>query len=172
MTTLTVESQGGGFVLKAGDWQCPAAIGKNGFASADDKREGDGMTPLGAWPVRQIFYRADRITMPNAMMMQTHPISSEMGWCDDPGQQDYNQLVQLPFDGAHEVMMRDDHAYDVVVTLGYNDAPPVPGRGSAIFFHILHEGKNHTEGCVAISRDDMLNILPMLDRTSVLKVTL
>ena len=31
------------------------------------------------------------------------------------------------------MMWRDDGAYDLVVPLGYNDAPPEPGRGSAIF---------------------------------------
>jgi len=44
--------------------------------------------------------------------------------------------------------------------LGHNDAPPVPGRGSAIFFH-LSEGRP-TAGCVAVERDDMLRLLPLL----------
>ena len=56
--------------------------------------------------------------------------------------------------------------YDVVLVLGHNDAPPVPGAGSAIFFHLWNEAKTaterSTEGCVAVARADMETLLPML----------
>ena len=39
-----------------------AAIGPGGIAVKGG--EGDGITPRGAWPVREIFYRADRIAKP------------------------------------------------------------------------------------------------------------
>ena len=48
----------------------------------------------------------------------------------------------------------------MIVVLGHNDAPPVAGRGSAIFFH-LSEGRP-TAGCVAVEREDMLRLLPLL----------
>src|SRR3546814_19709072 len=48
----------------------------------------------------------------------------------------YNRLVRLPFAASHERMWRDDGLYDLVVEIGYNDMPPVPGLGSAIFLHL------------------------------------
>jgi L,D-peptidoglycan transpeptidase YkuD (ErfK/YbiS/YcfS/YnhG family) len=70
--------------------------------------------------------------------------------------------VKLPFDGSHEVMWRDDHLYDIVVILGQNDAPPVPGLGSAIFMHLAKEDYAPTEGCVALARTDLLALLARL----------
>ena len=64
--------------------------------------------------------------------------------------------------------------YDVVLVLGHNDAPPVPGEGSAIFFHLWNEEKplaeRSTEGCVAIARADMEALLPMLRPGMVLEI--
>jgi L,D-peptidoglycan transpeptidase YkuD (ErfK/YbiS/YcfS/YnhG family) len=57
-------------------------------------------------------------------------------------------------------LWRNDEAYDVIVVLGQNDAPPVPGAGSAIFFH-LYEGRP-TAGCIAVDRADMVRLLPLL----------
>src|SRR5690554_715471 len=36
------------------------AIGHGGIRPAEEKREGDGATPLGRWPLRSLLYRADR----------------------------------------------------------------------------------------------------------------
>jgi L,D-peptidoglycan transpeptidase YkuD (ErfK/YbiS/YcfS/YnhG family) len=35
--------------------------------------------------------------------------------------------------------------------LGFNDDPPVPGRGSAIFLHRARDHFAPTEGCVALA---------------------
>jgi L,D-peptidoglycan transpeptidase YkuD (ErfK/YbiS/YcfS/YnhG family) len=63
--------------------------------------------------------------------------------------------------------LRDDAAYDIVIVLGHNDAPPAPGMGSAIFWHVwvLQEdgSPKGTEGCIAISRAEMERILPLLE---------
>ncbi len=76
-------------------------------------------------------------------------LTPRMGWCDDPASPDYNTLVALPFAARHEILWREDGLYDLVVVLGYNDAPPVAGRGSAIFLHVAQPDYAPTEGCVA-----------------------
>lgn len=139
----------------------PAAIGRSGLVDAADKREGDGATPRGCWMLRRIMLRTDRMTMP-VTPMPVAVLTPRQGWCDDPSSAAYNLPVDLPFAGSHECLWRDDHAYDVVIPLGYNDDPVEPGRGSAIFFHCLEAGRDHTEGCVAISRAAMQMLLPYL----------
>ena len=53
--------------------------------------------------------------------------------------------------------------YDVIVVLGYNDDPVVPGCGSAIFLHLAREDYGATAGCVAMALDDLLTVLSQCD---------
>jgi len=54
--------------------------------------------------------------------------------------------------------------------LGHNDDPPVPGLGSAIFLHCAAPDYAPTEGCVAIARDELVDLLGRLNRTSTLEI--
>jgi L,D-peptidoglycan transpeptidase YkuD (ErfK/YbiS/YcfS/YnhG family) len=56
-------------------------------------------------------------------------------------------------------MWRKDGVYDLVVVLGYNDDPVVPGAGSAIFMHVARPGYAATEGCVALALEDLLHVV-------------
>ena len=67
-------------------------------------------------------------------------------------------------------MWRDDGAYDLVVMLGFNDAPPIAGRGSAIFLHCIADGKTSTAGCVAVARDDLISLLGLADAEQYLSI--
>jgi L,D-peptidoglycan transpeptidase YkuD (ErfK/YbiS/YcfS/YnhG family) len=124
----------------------------------DRKREGDGATPQGCFPLRRVLYRADRLPRPRTAL-ETGAIAPEDAWCDDPEHADYNRAVRLPHPGRHETLWREDGLYDVVVILGYNDDPAVKGRGSAIFLHVARPGLAPTEGCVALRLDDLLEVL-------------
>lgn len=131
-------------------------LGRTGLVA--DKHEGDGGTPIGAWPLRRVLYRPDRVAMPRtALPIQAIAVSD--GWCDDPAHADYNRPVQLPHPASCERMWRDDNLYDVVVVLGHNDAPPVPGLGSAIFLHVADPTGKPTQGCIALARADLLTLL-------------
>ena len=59
-------------------------------------------------------------------------------------------------------MWREDHLYDLVAVLGYNDDPVVPGKGSAIFLHLARPDFSATHGCVALTRDDWLAAIAQL----------
>lgn len=135
------------------------AVGRSGVSA--DKREGDGATPVGRFLLREAFYRSDRIAPPQTGLKLT-AIAPDDGWCDDPADPKYNRQVKLPYAASHEEMWRTDHVYDIVVPIGYNDAPPVSGNGSAIFLHLCRDDFAPTAGCVAIPLDDMLQILPRL----------
>ncbi len=134
------------------------ALGRGGIAS--DKREGDGATPAGTWPLREVLYRADRITAP-LTRLPVAAITRDDGWCDDPADADYNRRIKLPHPARHETLWRDDALYDVIVVLGYNDAPVVPGKGSAIFMHVARPLWQPTEGCVALAPVDLRAVLAM-----------
>ncbi|MCA8899681.1 MAG: L,D-transpeptidase family protein [Hyphomonas sp.] len=133
-------------------------LGKGGTVPAADKREGDGASPAGTWPMRRVFYRPDRVPPPETGLPVV-ALSPDDGWCDAPDDPAYNRPVTLPYAASHEKLWRDDHVYDLIVELGYNDAPPVPGRGSAIFMHLARPDWAGTEGCVALPYLDLLDVL-------------
>ncbi len=135
-------------------WRC--AIGRG--AIRREKQEGDGVTPIGRWPLRRVLYRADRLAKPDTAL-PCQAIQSDDGWCDDPADPAYNRPVRLPYPASHERLNRDDGLYDVVVVLGHNDDPVVPNAGSAIFLHVARDDYGPTEGCVALALPDLLAVL-------------
>lgn len=145
--------------VQFGDLTFPCALGRAGVTL--DKREGDHKTPIGCFAMRKVYHRPDRIDPPRTVLPVT-PITPHDGWCDDPAHARYNRHVALPFDAGHERMWRDDGIYDLIVVLGHNDDPPVPGRGSAIFLHVARPDLSGTEGCVALARDDLLTVLKVI----------
>ena len=132
------------------------ALGRGGVRA--DKAEGDGATPLGALPLRRVLYRADRLAAPRAAV-PVEPLAPDEGWCDDPAHADYNRRIRLPHPARHERLWREDSLYDVIGVLGWNDAPVLRGRGSAIFLHLSRADLAPTEGCVALPLRELLGVL-------------
>ncbi len=149
-------------ILAIGGFSCPCALGKNGSIAFEKGREGDSKTPLGKYAIRFGFYRSDRITLPKTAL-HFWPTRQDDGWCDAPEDAAYNRFVKLPYPASAEQLWRDSYVYDVIIVLGHNDSPPTPGLGSAIFLHIARNGYQPTEGCVAVGRQDMLALLPLLN---------
>jgi L,D-peptidoglycan transpeptidase YkuD (ErfK/YbiS/YcfS/YnhG family) len=145
----------------------PAALGRTGIRAL--KREGDGGTPLGRFPIRQVLYRADRILRPRTQI-PVHAIRQHDGWCDDPADRNYNRLIRLPSRRSAEGLKRADHLYDLVLVLGYNDRPRVKGKGSAIFVHLARPGFTPTDGCIALTRPDLMLLLAEVREGSVIWV--
>jgi len=156
---LTVTADADGAWVDWGAGLRRAAIGPGGIAIKSG--EGDGVTPRGSWPVREIFYRADRMAKPQTAL-PIRAIAPDDGWCDAPGDANYNRLVTLPYPASAETLWRDDHLYDLVLVLGFNDNPVVPGKGSAIFLHLARDNYTPTHGCVALAQDDVIAALEQL----------
>jgi len=159
VSSLVVESAERNF--KAGGLIFPCLIGRNGAVTAEEKREGDGATPLGRWPLRAVLLRPDRVSLPSSLPLAWRWLRPDDGWSDDPADPSYNRPVRHPHPYSAERLWRDDEAYDIIVVLGHNDAPPRPGLGSAIFLHCT-AAYPFTEGCVAIAKADLLAVLPSL----------
>lgn len=156
-------------LLRFENRQFRCVLGKNGVVSADAKTEGDGKTPAGIWRLRYVMYRSDRRASPITELPVT-TISFSDGWCDDASHPDYNRPVRLPFDASHEKLFRDDGLYNLIVVLGHNDDPPVPGKGSAIFMHIARADYTGTEGCVALGEKDLETVLSMCTTESYIRI--
>ncbi|WP_338661834.1 L,D-transpeptidase family protein [Pararoseomonas sp. SCSIO 73927] len=142
--------------LVAGDLALRCAIGAAGARA--EKREGDKASPAGVFPLREVLYRPDRVA-PVQTALPCRALRPSDGWCDDAGRPEYNRPVTLPFDGSHEELWREDGLYDVIAVIGYNDSPPVPGLGSAIFLHVAAPDWGPTLGCVSIERPALVDLL-------------
>jgi len=151
LATLTSDG-----VLTLADLRQRAALGRGGVRT--HKQEGDGATPAGLLPLRQVLYRADRVARPRTAV-PAMPLAPHDGWCDDPSHADYNRPVRLPHDGRHDALWRADAVYDVIGVLGWNDAPVVRGMGSAIFLHVARPDFAPTEGCIALALPDLRLLL-------------
>jgi L,D-peptidoglycan transpeptidase YkuD (ErfK/YbiS/YcfS/YnhG family) len=140
--------------LDLGGTRVRCALGPAGVVAAAEKREGDGASPAGVWPIRRVLYRPDQGPAPQTAL-PVAAIAENDGWCDAPADAAYNRPVKLPYPASAERMWRDDHLYDLVVVLGHNDDPPVAGLGSAIFLHLAKPDYAPTHGCVAVARGDL-----------------
>lgn len=147
--------------LHAGDRAIPCSFGKGGLVAAADKREGDGASPIGIWPIRGVLMRPDRVVPPRGLLLPWRWIRPDDGWSDGLDDPAYNRPVRHPHGFSAERLWRDDGLYDLIVVLGHNDAPVVRGAGSAIFWHCCRDGAA-TEGCVAIAKDELIRLLPAL----------
>jgi L,D-peptidoglycan transpeptidase YkuD (ErfK/YbiS/YcfS/YnhG family) len=141
----------------AGPRRC--AIGPAGIARK--VVEGDGITPAGVFALRQVFWRADRLAKPQTVL-PLRAIAQDDGWCDAPDDPHYNRLVKLPYPASAEKLWRGDHLYDMVVVIGFNDDPVIPGKGSAIFLHLASPDFAPTVGCVALMESDLRAALEQL----------
>src|SRR5690606_33824745 len=131
LVTAEMGSTEGVLTIGALCFRC--ALGRSGLVH--DKREGDGGTPLGRFPLRELRYRQDRLPAPETRL-PLFPIAPSDGWCDAPEDEAYNRPVRLPYTASAEKMLRSDALYDLVTVLGHNDVPVVPSAGSAILFYL------------------------------------
>ena len=126
-----------------------------------DKREGDHASPAGTFPLLYGFYRPDRMAWPKTDLPMTG-LRPNFGWCDAPDDPHYNALVTLPYMSSAELLWRDDELYDLIVVIGYNTDPVVPGKGSAIFLHVARPDFSGTEGCIAVARETLTKVLGLI----------
>lgn len=142
----------------------PIVVGRSGVGP---KREGDGRSPRGVFPLGFAF--GYREAPPVDTDLAYRPLPPESVCVDDPDSDRYNQIVFEPGPGADwesaEAMRRDlahgDDLYALGVTVEYNpDA--TPGAGSCIFLHIWRSPESPTAGCTAMPEEDLRSMLGWL----------
>lgn len=152
-----------------GEWESVGTavsmvVGRNGVGP---KREGDGRSPRGVFPLGFAFGYRERSPVSTELAYRHLPPESV---CVDDAESDrYNRIVFEPgpdrdWESA-EAMRRDlahgDDLYALGVTVEYNpDA--IPGAGSCIFLHIWRGPESPTAGCTAMAEDDLRTVLGWL----------
>lgn len=142
------------------------ALGRSGISWR--KREGDGATPAGRWRIETVIVRRDCTSGP-ATALPRRTLRPSDGWCDQPGDRNYNRPVRHPYPASAEVMWRGDDLYDLVGVLAHNQRPRIQGAGSAVFLHLARGDFSPTAGCVALCRRDLLRLLAIGGRTMMLQ---
>ena len=154
----------------------PAVIGRTGLAWADPslasemaqpvKHEGDGKSPAGAFPLDTTFGFAPRADM-SWLRMPYSPLVAGSDCVDDEASVHYNTVVDrsaVPkVDWTSAEHMRTISQYRIGVIVGYNAAPPTPGRGSCIFLHIWGGPASTTAGCTAMDAGELEALMRWLD---------
>jgi L,D-peptidoglycan transpeptidase YkuD (ErfK/YbiS/YcfS/YnhG family) len=165
---------------RGGSWSSissafPVLFGKNGLAWGTGlagqnepglrKKERDGRAPAGVFQIGQVFGYDPHL--PSGGDYPYHQVTEADVWSDDPRSPNYNRHIVIdpahpPDNYTHEKMKSGDFAYHWLIEIRHNSDPPVPGVGSAIFFHI-RRGINHpTTGCTTMAEPNLVKIVAWL----------
>ena len=143
------------------------ALGKNGIKKK--VKEGDFVTPKGKYKLIKIYYRPDRIKKINSPLKKIK-IKKNMGWCDDVNSKYYNKQIKINDKISHEKLYRKDSLYDIFVVLNYNLNPIIKGKGSAIFLHVAKKNYSKTQGCIALKKNELLNLVSKIRKNTQIKI--
>jgi len=153
----------------------PVLFGKNGLAwgtgvrgqeePGKHKVERDGRAPAGIFRLGTIYtYDA---ALPPGSDYPFHTVTNADAWVDDVTLPDYNKHVVVdpknpPAWFAKQRMRQGDFAYRWLVEIRHNSDPPVPGAGSAIFFHIRRGPQRPSAGCTTMAEGDLVTLIRWL----------
>jgi L,D-peptidoglycan transpeptidase YkuD (ErfK/YbiS/YcfS/YnhG family) len=132
-----------------------ARVGVHGMSTS--KREGDGKTPIGVFPVGIGF---GWYSNPGTKLYW-RIADSNSRWVDDSDSAYYNLWMQAPAAGrwdSAERMRITPYTYGMQIA--YN-RERTPGKGSAIFLHLPTGGA--TAGCVAVDKATVIAALRWLN---------
>ena len=152
--------------LKIDEFSFKCCIGKKGLKIK--KVEGDLATPKGTYLLKKLYYRSDKLKKIETSLPKIK-IRKNMGWCNDPKNRFYNSLIKIRKKVKHEKMYRKDRKYDLVIVIDYNLKKPIPFKGSAIFIHLTQNYKP-TAGCIALSKNDMLVLLKIINKKTKINI--
>jgi L,D-peptidoglycan transpeptidase YkuD (ErfK/YbiS/YcfS/YnhG family) len=168
----------------AGSWTVagkavPVLFGKHGVAwgrgiegqseTGPRKTERDGRAPAGIFRIGKIYtYDAK---LPAGADYPFHQVTTADAWVDDVKSPDYNRMVTIPDPGnpppwfAKQKMRHNDFAYRWLLEIRHNSDPPIPGDGSAIFFHIRRGVDRPSAGCTTMAEGELVKIITWLRST-------
>src|SRR5438067_1042230 len=163
---------------RGGDWptitsSVPVLFGKDGVAWGSGlagqtetglrKKERDGRAPAGVFRIGTIYTYDSQL--PPGADYPFHQVTRADAWVDDVKSPDYNRFVTIddptnpPPWFEKQKMRHNDFAYRWLVEIRHNSDPPVPGAGSAIFFHIRRGISRPSAGCTTMAEADLVKLI-------------
>lgn len=136
-----------------------AEIGRKGLQKT---KEGDKKSPSGKYALPFAFGTEKK---PKELKIPYYRTDQYDYWVDDVNSPDYNCLVRTKenpktYWKSFERMAIDPYKYGMLID--YNPEA-VPGKGSAIFFHLESEDRIGTSGCTGTSEENILKIFNWID---------
>jgi len=151
----------------------PVLFGKRGLAwgrgvlteQENPKVERDNKAPAGVFKIGTI-YTYDH-SLPHGSIYPFHTVGDGDAWVDDVSNPHYNQHVVVdptnpPAWFKKQKMRHNDFAYRWLIEIRHNADPPVPGYGSAIFFHIRRGPDQPSAGCTTMAQADLVELIRWL----------
>jgi L,D-peptidoglycan transpeptidase YkuD (ErfK/YbiS/YcfS/YnhG family) len=148
-----------------------AETGSGHLLPAEARREGDHATPIGVFGIGSTMYGND--PNPGGLHYAYHRLVCGDWWDEDPYSPEYNRFVHVrcgstpAFAPWSEALWTETVAYPYFAVIDFNSDPTVAGAdglGSGIFLHSWVGGA--TEGCVALPRARLLELLRWLQRSA------
>ncbi len=154
----------------------PVLLGKAGLAWGTGlagqnekglrKKERDQRAPAGIFRLGKVYtYDAK---LPPGADYPFRQVTKADAWIDDPTLPNYNRFVTIPDPEnpppwfEKQEMRHNDFAYRWLIDIRHNSDPPVPGDGSAIFFHIRRGVTRPTAGCTSMAEEDLVRVIKWL----------
>ena len=140
-----------------GSWQKSMSTycgyGRNGLKPWNIRKEGDGTTPIGSFPILHAFGFGKN----PGTTMDWKTITEHSYWSGEKAS--YNTWVEsmTPISGEH--LIEYDICYKYAMAIGFNQNPVVFGRGSAIFLHLKNPATWASSGCISVEEPAMLQLL-------------
>lgn len=149
------------YQFNEGEWiiileNIPVQLGRNGISLPENKREGDGYTPAGFFPIKRIAGKQKR----EIRNLEYTEVSKAHFWSNNPKSKNYNQLIDHYEKGS--IPLGDSYIYDLFIVIEHNTKPALPGFGSMIFLHVWKDDKP-TSGCVGLDASKMEIIVNQMD---------
>lgn len=129
------------------------------------KIERDKRAPAGLFALGKIYtYDA---ALPEGAKYPFRTLTKADAWVDDPNNPYYNQHVVVDPNNPppwfeKQKMRHDDPPHRWLVEIRHNADPPVPGAGSAIFFHIQRGPERTSAGCTVMPKDSLISVIRWL----------
>ncbi len=124
------------------------------------KREGDGRTPAGVFPVGSLFGYAEKAPDNASPSFSYVHIHAGTQCVEDSRSPLYNQIVDS---GTKSPMLRADGVFRLGFVIEQNAPEATPGAGSCVFFHVQRGPAQATHGCTSASLPELERVVGWLE---------